>query len=36
MSTTQETITEAVRSRYAEVAKSGLSSESQGVQAVAA
>src|SRR4051794_11681162 len=33
--TTTETITEAVRSRYAAVPASGLSNESQGVQAVA-
>src|SRR5262245_7630340 len=35
MGTAQETINKAVRSRYAAVAKSGLSNESQGVQAVA-
>lgn len=35
MSTTRETITEAVRSRYAAVATSGLSNDTQGVQAVA-
>jgi ribosomal protein L11 methylase PrmA len=33
--TTQETITEAVRSKYAAVAASGLSNDSRGVQAVA-
>jgi SAM-dependent methyltransferase len=35
MSTEQETLTEAVRSRYAAVAASGLSSDTRGVQAVA-
>src|SRR5262245_6656695 len=35
MSTTRESVTEAVRSRYASVAASGLSNDSQGVQAVA-
>src|SRR5215204_1546875 len=35
MKNAEETLTEAVRSRYAEVAKSGLSNDSRGVQAVA-